>query len=495
MKLRTCMNAMAVVLGMAAASAHATQTFCVDSVNEFDVAYETADEENVIIQLVRGTYDMTGSCIDSTVACPIDDDITIRGGYAPGCGSRTLSAVDTVLTRPGGGFAIETSGLQFEGNGDVVIESLTVRDVPQGFTIRTETANDADAYVSLRRLWFDQTGGLSVFRTAEVAIRQSLISRTTAPCAVRIENTGYVASSGYLERATLFHVTIADSSGDGLCIGDGISEDWSVSLMNSIVWDTAGDDIVIDADGNDPIDASLYNNTFSSLISSNALSDAPGGSLSSNPQFVNPAAGDFELGGTSTSINSAFPQANVANDRDLKGDPRLFSIAADRGALESSVGSTATTLVVTNIADSGIGSLRQALLDANSHRTSTVSSSIRHQLRPARDQLAEQSARDPLSDADQRLLAARSGTQYPIERQQRPDMHHPAAGGGVRVPSRAWPCPRQRQRPRSCKWMAWVFRTSSLRASRCPPATATRSSAASLAAASVRSIWHRVATA
>jgi hypothetical protein len=47
---RIWMNAMVAIFGMTASIAHATQTFCVDSVNQFDVAYAAADEENVIIQ-------------------------------------------------------------------------------------------------------------------------------------------------------------------------------------------------------------------------------------------------------------------------------------------------------------------------------------------------------------------------------------------------------------------------------------------------------------
>ena len=71
---RIWMNAMVAIFGMTASTAHATQTFCVDSVNQFDVAYAAADEENVIIQVVRGTYDMTGSHVDADSALEIDDD-------------------------------------------------------------------------------------------------------------------------------------------------------------------------------------------------------------------------------------------------------------------------------------------------------------------------------------------------------------------------------------------------------------------------------------
>ncbi len=364
MNLRRCCKALIALLALTSLSVQAAQTFCVDTVAEFDAAFETAEDEAVVIQLVRGTYDMTGSCLDALDYCRIDEDITIRGGYAAGCGSRTLSAVDTVLTRPGGGIEIETSGIQFQGNGNVVLESLTLRDMPDGITIWTESPSDADAYVSLRRLWLDQTGGLNVYRTAEVALRQSLITRTTATCAVRIENTGLIPNVGFLERATINHVTIADSSGDGLCIGGGGGSGWFLSMINNVIWDNDGEDIRLKSEPDTTIELSNYNNTYATMVST-PVSMAPSGRLSTDPQFVNPAIGDFELGGTSTSINSAFPQSNVGNDRDLKGDPRQFSTAADRGALESPVGSTSTTLVVTSSADSGLGTLRQALLDAN----------------------------------------------------------------------------------------------------------------------------------
>lgn len=360
---RTCCIALAALLVLTTASAKATETFCVDSIAEFNAAY--LEEDDVVIQLVRGTYDMTQSCIDALSFCDRDGyDLTLRGGYAPGCGSRTLSAVDTVLTRPGGGLFIATYGGAFGDAGDVVLESLTVRNVPEKLKVRTEASTTEDAFASLRRVWFDQTGGLQVDMTSEVFLRQSLISRTTSACAVYIPAPTH-GVYGYLENATFSQVTIADSSANGLCIGEGQTSDWSVTIENSIFWGNAGDDILFDVEGNEPLDARLQNNTYSSLVSTSVLSEAPSGTLNSDPQFVNPAAGDFELGGTSSSINSAFPLPNALNDFDMKGDPRVFSYAADRGALESPVGSTATTLVVTSTADSGFGTLRQAILDAN----------------------------------------------------------------------------------------------------------------------------------
>jgi hypothetical protein len=44
---------------------------------------------------------------------------------------------------------------------------------------------------------------------------------------------------------------------------------------------------------------------------------------------------------------------------------RWFGTLPDRGAFESSVGTTSTTITVTNTNDSGAGSLRQAISDDN----------------------------------------------------------------------------------------------------------------------------------
>ena len=338
---------------------HATEVFCVDSVSEFNAAYATADEENVEIRMVTGSYNMTDSCIDMNDTCDVDDDIIVRGGYAPGCGSRVRDATATVLTRPGGGLTFYTAGSAASGNGDLLLESLTFRNVPQGISIGLEQSLNPDAGLTMRRVWIDQSGRVDIFKTSTVTMLQSMITRSSGGCAVSIETD--LDDGGFLERVTLQHVTIADSNGDGLCIGANSSDDLSeVTIYNSILWDNAGDDLVFEHPQQVPVH--LYNNTYASL--DGGVSGSVSGTLSANPQFVSPATGNFELGG-STSVNSAFPLANSANDFDMKGDARVFSIAADRGALESAIGSTATTLTVTNTSDSGLGSLRQALLDAN----------------------------------------------------------------------------------------------------------------------------------
>jgi len=350
-------------LAIGVEGAHAASVFCVDTVPEFNTAIQAADEENVEIRLETGTYDLTGSCVDSASLCAIDDDVIIRGGYSANCASRDRDARTTVLTRPGGGIVFDTAGSAASGNGDLLLESLTFRNVTNGVAIAVENTLNPDATVTLRRVKMDQSGPLRIRKTSTVYLRQSAFTRLTGTCAVSIEPDSDNGGLDFLDFVQLSHVTIANNDGEGLCIGNPASGDWSMSMTSTIVWGNGGTDIRLRYEDNNPVPADWYSNTYGTRIG--GLVGAESGTVQSNPQFVNPGAGNFELGGTSASINTAFPQANAVNDFDMEGEPRVFSSAADRGALESSVGSTSTTLVVTNTADSGTGSLRQAILDAN----------------------------------------------------------------------------------------------------------------------------------
>jgi trimeric autotransporter adhesin len=350
------------------AAAVAQVTACVDTVEEFDAAFEQAEDEPVEIRVVRGTYTMSGSCIsraDNKFRCQnIDEAITIRGGYAPGCGSRTRDASDTV-------FNANLSRLRISTRANVRLESLRFFNGGE-FEIEIESNTSPDARLTLSRVWFDRMGQLRFDRGAEIAISNALFTRTHQDCAIAIGTSINTTQESLVELAELSHVTVARPSGTALCIGQTALSgpgDIRMRLYNSIFWSADGGDMVkLRQIGT--IDAILRNNIYNALSVVPDLTQSPIQSQTSDPQFAapnasTPALANYELQAASPGINSGQILLNTPNDFDVEGAARQFSTAPDRGALESAIGSNATTINVVNTNDSGVGSLRQALTDAN----------------------------------------------------------------------------------------------------------------------------------
>ena len=344
-------------------SAHAQLERCVRTVAEFNSAWVLADDDEVLIKMAAGTYDFDGATTGG-----IDDDVVIRGGYNSSCSSRSDDPAATVITRGSGqGIFFKTHGNGFEGAGTLRIEGLTFRGLGQ-VSVQAEGFNTNDSAVHLDRVWFDQVQRFNLDTGAEFSVRNSLFTRSGS-CALRV---GFREFDGtpvetYLERITIRHSTFANNAGPGLCVGrtDFAEDDWRLELGDSVFWDNGGVDIQLNNPAVPTIDAVLRNNTYTTLQSNRALRTAPVATSTANPQFVDAAAGNWRLSGGSPAINSGRVNANLLNQGDFEGNPRWFGEAPDRGAFESSIGSTATVLTVTNTNDAGLGSLRQALIDAN----------------------------------------------------------------------------------------------------------------------------------
>ncbi len=336
---------------------------CVRTVAEFNSAWVLADDDEVLIKMAVGTYDFDGATTSG-----IDDDVVIRGGYNSNCSARTDDPAATVITRSSGqGIFFKTHGNGFEGAGSLRIEGLTFRGLGQ-VSVQAEGFNTNDSEVHFERVWFDQVRRFNLDTGAEFSLRNSLITRSGS-CALRIGFREFdgTPTDTYLERVTIRHSTFANNEGPGLCVGrtDFAEDDWRLELTDSVFWDNGGVDIQLNNPAVQTIDAVLRNNIYTALQSNRALRTAPVATSTANPQFVNAAAGNWRLSGASPAINSGRIDVNLLNQRDFDGGPRWFGEAPDRGAFESNIGNTATVLTVTNTNDSGLGSLRQALIDAN----------------------------------------------------------------------------------------------------------------------------------
>lgn len=348
----------ALLLAFVAPSAAAQEEYCVSTVAQFNTAWSKAQVEPVVIKMTTGIWNMSGSGIDSDNGNLLTDlePVRIQGGYLPGCAARSEDPAATVLT----GAALDID-VGFDGS-SIAIERLTFRNVPH---LRIWSGNGS---ITLERLWFDLVG-TSLLTGDRVVVRNSLVTLSGGTqggfgnCAIEVNTYN-------LESMRVEHTTFASNVGDGaLCLArDDLPEtdNWLLRLYSNVFWDNTQDVRLRKRNSVPNIEVHAFNNIFGNGISANRpVFPVAVATLTTDPQFVNPAANDWRPAGGSPAINSGRVEINLNTQKDFAGNPRWFGTAPDRGAFESNVGSTTTVLSVSNSNDSGPGSLRQALIDAN----------------------------------------------------------------------------------------------------------------------------------
>ncbi len=324
--------------GLFSARAQALETFCVNSVSQLDTAYLASANDDVEIRLVTGAYTLTGSCFDlANTSCRVSDHaVRIRGGYNAGCASRIADPGATQLLATGSELAFFTPALS--------LDRLRLRSA-------TSARLWPDESLSVDRAFFDDIGTVS-FLADSITLRNSLFTRIGSGFPQGLDLSS--ESGSYLIEGNTFARNFKPVA---IFPGSGV-------LRNNVFWDNGGVDLRFVA-GDDPLEISVRNNLYGSATGLANLASAPTNTITSDPLFVNAALLDFRLQGVSPAINSGFPSSFLLTQLDFPGNLRWFGDAPDRGAFESAVGTTATTIVVQNTNDSGIGSLRQAIIDAN----------------------------------------------------------------------------------------------------------------------------------
>jgi autotransporter-associated beta strand protein len=185
------------------------------------------------------------------------------------------------------------------------------------------------------------------------AIDNSYSSPTIVSC-LFTANTAAEAGGAVYNFSSLAIFTNCTITLNSAAIGGAVESDFNSdpTLTNCILWDDtatggniAANEIYTDGE-------SEYSLAFSDI--SDAVLASTSGNIDSDPQFVNPAAGNFQLQPTSPCINigsdtainaSPLPGPNI----DLAGNPRIFDTVVDAGAYEAQ----AVTITWTG-ADDGI---------------------------------------------------------------------------------------------------------------------------------------------
>ncbi|HWT16352.1 MAG TPA: right-handed parallel beta-helix repeat-containing protein [Patescibacteria group bacterium] len=332
--------------------------YCVANASDFVTALTAAaaSNEDDTIKLVAGTMQIAAP-IDLTVK----GDLTLRGGYGSGCpfllsanGRTTLNASNTLfrLGKPSGDLTL--SRLRFSG-----FSTVFVSDSSWASAVIT-------GRLLIQRCAFDGNGtGLLVGTTHhDVRIENNLFIGSTVDSGNILSGAGLtlsISANAVADMAVEVVHNTAVANRYGYTIYTGAAAPPVITAFaNNIAHDNRSHDLVLRV----PVKANHNLWQTLSLAAEGALAAGSANNLDVNPQLdVNyqPVAPGAPVINAGTNA----PQGGLPST-DFDGGARRIGTRPDIGAYESVVNDTAV-LLVTNTNDSGAGSLRQAIDNANTN--------------------------------------------------------------------------------------------------------------------------------
>ena len=350
------------------ASAPAAQ-FCVNNSSALVQALTTAAQspEADDIRLVQGNYTLSGNLL-----FVFRGALDLTGGWLSGCVIRGGNPSTTVI----GSDSFQNNGLTLRPfDGSLTVELLTFREMGGLLITDAITGNNIFGTIRVSRNRFERNAiGIGIYSgTKHVRVENNLF----------VDNRSLCCGGGFLN--TSLQVQVIDPTGGpvtvdvlfntvlggtrGLIVQGGGNIGANPRVQNNILRDASEFDFKID-----DIAVFATNNIFGVTV----FEDAGSFSANSNNLTVDPLlSASYLPTAASAAVNSgtAFVAGGLPVS-DLDGGPRQFGSKPDRGALETAISDT-TTLTVTTTANSGAGSLRQAILDANaSSNTETIEFNI-----------------------------------------------------------------------------------------------------------------------
>jgi hypothetical protein len=373
----SCFTRALALLLFGASAAHASE-ICVSNAAQLQVAFALGlgQSQPFTIKLVQGTY-----LLANEGAVQFSAPTTLLGGYTANCAARSVNPDNTVLDIGGTGAELylqqtvssprarlSVDGLAFANGASVGLlagqHNLVASNDPGDVTVTRSHFHHLGLGISgsdeQSPLAFTVTNGRA---SLENTLIDSISTSDVRGCSVVMSLDGDAQTS-------LNYVTANLANDNDLCAleGIGISGSYQVDIYNSIVW--ASDGTLSSVHG---IDAVGQGNPFTVNIGYNILhtyygigSVTSSNNINANPLWVNPAGGNFHLQAASPAVNSGYLIDPLGTpNTDIAGSPRWVGSHPDRGAFESSANDLSTVLV-TSVADAGVHTLRQAMLDANS---------------------------------------------------------------------------------------------------------------------------------
>ena len=353
----------AMAMAMAAVCAHpvARAEVCVGTSAELESAlagYDQSTTGNVYTIRVRtGTYTLSHQFTQHAEPQDGGHRLELLGGHNADCSARTFDPFYTVIHG-----ATNPAFLSLFPRSGALIQSIRFTG---GFELDFDHAPDCvhnGADVVIQNVVIE--GGPNDVLRLYPACFDARIENSLIAGGVFGSNSDNidVVNDGDGDRASIIDLvnnTIVNANQNGLNIfnaaGDG---NLSFHLYNNVFSNSGTDGVRVGADS-DTVAIRAYNNHWDSF---NGALTAGSANSTANPQLT----------GAFRPTEPDSPLINSGNDSptgglpsiDLNGLPRHVGSAVDRGAYETAV-DDAFELVVKNDNDSGAGSLRQAILNAN----------------------------------------------------------------------------------------------------------------------------------
>lgn len=333
--------------------------FCVGTAAELEAALIQAASPSqalftTTIMLKQGTYNVAASRLTQFGQARFNE-LELLGGHNSDCSTRTVNPDNTVFDAGGATF------VYFRALSDLLIEGIRF----QNFTGARQVDIRSEADDVTVRVHNNAFVGVMFFATSVSFDGVSMRFINNRVHGVPGSNFAAV----YLAAWTQIRITgntISDNLSDNavrLCANSS-NDVW---FVDNIAWNNVGTDFVVFDDcsnAQQPGNARNRSNLYQS-VSLVQIGDSGSNLVGTDPLFVNAAAGNYRLQNTSPAVNTGVVSSSMANI-DLAGNPRVVGSTVDRGAYESALNDTIpSTITVTTASDSGAGSLRQAILDAN----------------------------------------------------------------------------------------------------------------------------------
>jgi len=364
-------------LGLSAGAAHAATAVCAGDAATLqnDLTGLAANSLTPLtIRIERGTYALGAIRMDARAP------ITIEGGYQPGtnCTQRAVDPANTVLDFGGGHVDL----WQIEGTpaAGLVLDGLTLQHGRQLYLWVGDSEDDVVGNLTLRRVRIrDFVGDTAYDYTTPVAamaaegnlvMENVVLDGLTHLPGNRCAFVAQMAGDSY---ANLRFLTAGLQGDDKFCIEPvDPAGTRKVDIVDSLVWKVPPNANPSQLSGifngsGGTLDVHVVNSGFADLDPNRWGNWTVTNPIYNAPNWVDAQNGDFRLVPPTTSIDGGtaqIPHGSVP-PTDIAGDPRPYAGSLpDAGAYEYQVPSVPST-VVTNTGDSGPGSLRQAIHNAN----------------------------------------------------------------------------------------------------------------------------------